>query len=74
MKTFLDESKIDENTETKLVIFPEIDKFCKIYINNLKKKNTSFVPSNATRINKNVREIIIKRRKLVDATDLSSDL
>ena len=32
------------------------------------------MPLNATRVNKNVRDIIVKRRKLVDATDLSSEL
>ena len=74
LKALQDEGKIDEKSETKLVVFPEIDKFSKNFIKNLKKKNASFVPSNATRTNKNVRDIIIKRRKLVDATDVSTDL
>ena len=74
MKALQVEGKIDEESEARLLLFPEIDKFSKSFIKYFKTIKVSFVPLNVTHINKNVRDIIIKRRKLVDATDLSSNL
>ena len=42
LKALQDEGKIDKNTETKLVVLPEIDKFSKKNHKNLKKK-TRFI-------------------------------
>ena len=66
MAALKDERKFDEKSEANTLVFKNIEKFARKYMKYLKEKNVEFVPGNATRGFRNIRDMMVKRRKLVD--------